>query len=162
MNRFLSIVTWLRAGYPNGVPQNDYLPILALLSRRLTADEIIEVARQLRHLPQPKFIDVGAGSLRITGQLPKPAEIERGAGQTHSAFGWPLDDPRDPEEIGTGGDRITILRALVIPPGPSALSLGGLDGVLDGRDAAMVPVPSSDLRERAADHHPARRRGDRR
>lgn len=40
------------------------------------------------------------------------------------------------------------MRALVIPPGPSALSLlAALDGVLDGRDAAMVPVPSGDLRE---------------
>ena len=101
MNRFLtSIVTWLRAGYPNGVPQNDYLPILALLSRRLTADEIIEVARQLRHLPQPGFIDVGAEILRITDQLPKPAEVERVRAKL-AAFGWPLDDPRDPEEIGT-------------------------------------------------------------
>ena len=54
VNRFLTnIVTWLRSGYPNGVPQNDYLPILALLSRRLTADEIIEIARQLQHLPEP-------------------------------------------------------------------------------------------------------------
>ena len=37
MNRFLSgIVSWLRSGYPNGVPENDYLPILALLARRLS------------------------------------------------------------------------------------------------------------------------------
>ena len=41
MNRFLSaIVSWLRAGYPNGVPPPDYLPVLALLSRRLTPDEV--------------------------------------------------------------------------------------------------------------------------
>lgn len=100
MNRFLtSIVTWLRAGYPNGVPQNDYLPILALLSRRLTADEIIEVARQLRHLPAPGFIDVGAEILRITDQLPKPLEIERVRNKL-VAFGWPLDNPRDAEETG--------------------------------------------------------------
>lgn len=97
VNRFLtSIVTWLRAGYPNGVPQNDYLPILALLSRRLTADEIIDVARQLRHLPEPGFIDVGAEILRLTDQLPKPAEIERVRAKL-AAFGWPLDDPRDTE-----------------------------------------------------------------
>ena len=41
MNRFLtSIVAWLRAGYPDGVPQTDYIPLLALLSRRLTNDEV--------------------------------------------------------------------------------------------------------------------------
>ena len=98
VNRFLnSIVTWVRAGYPNGVPQNDYLPMLALLSRRLTADEIIEVARQLRNLPEPDFIDVGAEILRITDQLPKPSEVDRVRAKL-AAFGWPLDDPRDAEE----------------------------------------------------------------
>ena len=100
MNRFLTnIVSWLRAGYPNGVPQNDYLPILALLSRKLTADEIIEVARQLRHLPQPGFLDVGAEILRITDQLPKPTEVERVRAKL-AAFGWPLDNSRDAEETG--------------------------------------------------------------
>lgn len=100
MNRFLTnIVAWLRAGYPNGVPRNDYLPILALLSRRLTADEIIEVARQLRHLPQPGFIDIGVEILRLTDQLPKPAEVERVRSKL-AAFGWPLDNPRDAEETG--------------------------------------------------------------
>ena len=100
MNRFLTnIVSWLRAGYPNGVPQNDYLPILALFSRKLTADEIIEVARQLRHLPQPGFLDVGAEILRITDQLPKPTEVERVRAKL-AAFGWPLDNSRDAEETG--------------------------------------------------------------
>ncbi len=100
MNRFLtSIVTWLRAGYPNGVPRNDYLPILALLSRRLTADEIIEVARQLRHLPQPGFVDIGVEILRITNELPKPVDVDRVRAKL-AAFGWPLDDPREAEEAG--------------------------------------------------------------
>jgi len=100
VNRFLtSIVTWLRAGYPNGVPQNDYLPILALLSRRLTADEIIEVARQLQHLPMPAFVDIGAEFLRITDQLPDPAEVERVRAKL-AAFGWPLDGRRDAEGVG--------------------------------------------------------------
>jgi hypothetical protein len=100
VNRFLgNIVSWLRAGYPNGVPHNDYLPILALLSRRLTADEIIEVARQLQHLPELGFIDVGAEILRITDQLPQPAEVERVRAKL-AAFGWPLDDARGAEEAG--------------------------------------------------------------
>ena len=103
MNRFLtSIVSWLRAGYPNGVPRNDYLPILALLSRKLTADEIIEVAHQLRHLPKPDFIDVGAEILRITDQLPKPTEVERVRAKL-AAFGWPLDDARDAEGTDAEG-----------------------------------------------------------
>lgn len=95
MNRFLSnVVSWLRAGYPNGVPENDYLPILALLSRRLTADEVVQVARELQHLPDPGYVDVGAEILRITDQLPAPGEIERVRAKL-TAYGWPLDDLRD-------------------------------------------------------------------
>ena len=46
------------------------------------------------------------------------------------------------------GDRIAPLRALVIPPGPSALSLlAAVEGVLSGREGALLPIPSGDLRE---------------
>jgi hypothetical protein len=100
VNRFLgTIVSWLRAGYPNGVPRNDYLPIVALLSRRLTAEEIVEVAGQLQQLPQLGFIDIGAEILRITDQLPQPSEVERVRVKL-AAYGWPLDDVRDNGETG--------------------------------------------------------------
>ncbi len=47
-----------------------------------------------------------------------------------------------------GGGEIATLRALLIPPGPSALALlAALEGVIDGRDAPLIPVPSADLRE---------------
>ena len=69
VNRFLgTIVSWLRAGYPNGVPSNDYLPILALLSRRLSCDEVTEVAKLMDRLPHPGFVDIGVEILRITDQ----------------------------------------------------------------------------------------------
>ena len=49
----LQIVEWLRAGYPEGVPEQDYQPLLALLSKQLTptapADEA-DVERVRRHL----------------------------------------------------------------------------------------------------------------
>ena len=101
MVSFLStIVSWLRAGYPDGVPENDYLPILALLSRKLTADEVIEVARQLKHVPEPEFADIGVEILRITDQLPSPADVERVRDKL-AAYGWPLDDPRDNAEANS-------------------------------------------------------------
>ena len=55
----------------------------------------------------------------------------------------------DQHEAGEEGElRIATLRALLIPPGPSALSLlAALEGVIDGRDAPLVPVPSADPRE---------------
>lgn len=95
VNRFLgNIVSWLRAGYPNGVPSNDYLPILALLSRRLSCDEVAEVARLMDRLPSPGSIDIGVEILRITDQLPAPADVERVRARL-AANGWPLDNPRD-------------------------------------------------------------------
>ena len=78
MSRFLtSIVSWLRAGYPNGVPQNDYLPILALLSRRLASHEVAQVARQFLQSPPPGYVDIGVAILGITDQLPSPVDVER-------------------------------------------------------------------------------------
>lgn len=100
MNRFLNgIVSWLRSGYPNGVPENDYLPILALLARRLSGEEVIQVARQLKHLSQPGFVDIGSEIVRITDQLPAPSDVERVRAKL-AAHGWPLDNPRDDEAAG--------------------------------------------------------------
>ena len=42
------IVAWLREGYPSGVPDHDYVPLLALLERRLTRSEVKRVAKALR------------------------------------------------------------------------------------------------------------------
>jgi hypothetical protein len=39
-----SVVSFLRAGYPEGVPEQDYQPLLALLRRQLTTEEVREVA----------------------------------------------------------------------------------------------------------------------
>lgn len=95
MNRFLrNIVSWLRSGYPDGVPEQDYLPILALLSRGLSKDEVTQIARELKHVPDPGFIDIGAEILRITDWLPAPADIERVRAKL-ATYGWPLDNPRD-------------------------------------------------------------------
>ena len=98
MNRFLNtIVSWLRAGYPDGVPQGDYLPILALLSRRLGSDEVKVVARELMHRPDLDDADIGAQIMKFTDELPAPEDIER-VREKLAAAGWPLDDPRDSED----------------------------------------------------------------
>jgi Protein of unknown function (DUF3349) len=93
MNRFLTrIVTWVRAGYPDGVPQNDYLPILALLSRRLGTDEVAMVAEELMNRPGLDNADIGAEIMRFTDELPAPVDIERVRAKLE-IYGWPLDDP---------------------------------------------------------------------
>jgi Protein of unknown function (DUF3349) len=101
VNKFLtSIVTWLRAGYPEGIPPTDYFPVLALLSRRLSSDEVKAVARELMQR-RPEFDDVDIGVLitRLTDELPSPEDIERVRTRL-AAKGWPLDDARDGEETG--------------------------------------------------------------
>ena len=91
MNRFLtSIVAWLRAGYPEGVPQTDYVPLLALLSRRLTHDEVKAVARELMGRGEFDHIDIGVQIARFTHELPAPEDIER-VRERLAAKGWPLD-----------------------------------------------------------------------
>jgi hypothetical protein len=98
VNRFLdAVVSWLRAGYPDGVPQTDYIPLLALLSRRLTSDEVKAVARDLMRRGDFDHVDIGVMITQFTDELPAPDDIER-VRQRLAAKGWPLDDRR-----GNGG-----------------------------------------------------------
>ena len=74
-------VAFIRAGYPQGVPQSDYRPLLALLRRRLCDDEIAELARELVARGELKLnidiADIGAAITRITDELPSAADLER-------------------------------------------------------------------------------------
>ena len=98
MSRFLNaIVSWLRAGYPEGVPPHDYLPVLALLSRRLTTDEVKAVASELMQRGDFDQVDIGVAITQITDELPSSDDIER-VRKRLAATGWPLDDPRDIED----------------------------------------------------------------
>ena len=45
MTKFIAkIVAWITAGYPEGVPGPDRVPLLALLKRRLTDDEVARLS----------------------------------------------------------------------------------------------------------------------
>ena len=41
------IVGWLRAGYPDGMPERDYIPLMALLGKHLASDEVTLIAGEL-------------------------------------------------------------------------------------------------------------------
>ncbi|EGD55342.1 DUF3349 domain-containing protein [Gordonia neofelifaecis] len=92
---FLSgVVRWLRAGYPEGVPNSDYLPLFALLRRQLTEEEIRQVALELVDTPPTEpisRIDVGVEISKVTQELPREQDIER-VRQTLEAAEWPFDD----------------------------------------------------------------------
>jgi Protein of unknown function (DUF3349) len=74
-------VAFIRAGYPQGVPQSDYRPLLALLRRRLCDDEIAELARELvargELMLNIDIADIGAAITRITDEIPSAADLER-------------------------------------------------------------------------------------
>jgi hypothetical protein len=73
VNRFLRrIVSWLRAGYPQGIPPTDYLPLLALLLRRLTNDEVNTVAKELIDRGEFDTVDIGVAITQITDESPAP------------------------------------------------------------------------------------------
>jgi len=98
VTKFLNaIVTWLRAGYPEGIPPPDYVPLIALLSRRLSNDEVKAVAKELMDRGDFDHIDIGVLIVQTTDELPTPEDVERVRSRL-AAKGWPLDDPRDSEE----------------------------------------------------------------
>ncbi len=42
-----NVLGWLHEGYPEGVPPKDYFPLLALLKRSLTEDEVVKAAQSI-------------------------------------------------------------------------------------------------------------------
>ena len=98
MTKFLAkIVAWITAGYPDGVPGPDRVPLLALLQRRLSDAEVKAVAKDLMVRGEFDEVDIGVLITEMTDELPTPDDIERVRARL-AAKGWPLDDPRDPEE----------------------------------------------------------------
>jgi hypothetical protein len=90
------IVGWLRAGYPEGVPQHDYIPLFALLGSQLTNDEVTLIADELAFSADPE----SAGAIKkaigaITNTTPSDADIARVRSRL-AAGGWPLAKP-DPQ-----------------------------------------------------------------
>ncbi|MFG1935025.1 DUF3349 domain-containing protein [Mycobacterium sp. NPDC048908] len=98
MTKFLArIVAWITAGYPEGVPGPDRVPLFALLKPRLTDDEVKTVATELINRGEFDHVDIGVLITQITDELPAPNDVERVRNRL-AVKGWPLDEPRDDEE----------------------------------------------------------------
>lgn len=89
------MIAWLTEGYPDGIPATDRVPLMALLRRRLTDEELTEVASRLIDDARTGDIDTAdAGTLitRYTDELPSEQDMARLASHL-AARGWPLSDP---------------------------------------------------------------------
>jgi hypothetical protein len=88
------VVRWLRAGYPAGLPEQDFVPLIALLRRRLTDAEVTAVGTRLLaagDLPASR-VDVGTAIARVTSELPSDDDVDR-VRRYLVENGWPEDFP---------------------------------------------------------------------
>jgi hypothetical protein len=92
-----SILNWLRAGYPEGVPGPDRVPLLALLrATPLTEDQIKEVVRDITADGSTALADGEIGEDEIAAFIKDvshhdagPENVQRVAAKL-AAAGWPL------------------------------------------------------------------------
>jgi hypothetical protein len=86
---------WLRAGYPEGIPWNDLPPVLGVLRRSLSDDDIDQIVGELarqclaRHGEPVTADDVRELVSDRLLQAAAPADVERVSARL-AAAGWPL------------------------------------------------------------------------
>ncbi len=100
-----SVLEWLRAGYPGGIPGPDRVPLLALLRNTpLSEEEIREIVRDIlaeeESAPAGHRIDHDEIERFISGHVHHDAGEEnvRRVAATLAAAGWPL------AEVDTSSD----------------------------------------------------------
>ncbi|WP_396925739.1 DUF3349 domain-containing protein [Mycolicibacterium sp.] len=89
-----NVLGWLHKGYPEGVPPTDYYPLLALLKRSLSEDEVVQAAQSI--LRAASFdTPVSEAQIReavreVIAKDPNPEELNQVAARLASV-GWPLE-----------------------------------------------------------------------
>jgi hypothetical protein len=96
MPAFLSsIIGWLRAGYPDGVPDVDYVPLFALLGSQLTESEVTAIGDELATSTAPDSADAIRAAIKtVTHESAKESDIARVKARL-AAGGWPLASPKN-------------------------------------------------------------------
>jgi hypothetical protein len=92
-----NVVGWLHDGYPQGVPPKDYFPLLALLMRSLTEEEVVKAARTIvRRVDADTPVteqQIRDAIHEVIEKEPNPEEMRQVAGRLASV-GWPLENGR--------------------------------------------------------------------
>ena len=87
------IVNWLRAGYPEGVPGTDYIPLFAVLRHQLTDDEVTLIADELAFSADPESAgEIKRAASVITRTEVSDVDVARVRSRL-AAGGWPLAAP---------------------------------------------------------------------
>ncbi|QMU79100.1 DUF3349 domain-containing protein [Streptacidiphilus sp. PB12-B1b] len=88
-----SVIGWLRAGYPEGVPTYDYIPLFALLSRRLSDADVAALAEELASTGDPASAQAVRDAIAgVTNARPLESDVARVSARL-AAGGWPLAGP---------------------------------------------------------------------
>ena len=89
-----NVLGWLHKGYPEGVPPKDYFPLLALLKRSLTEEEVIRAAQWILKSNDSDVVtedEIRKAVEAVIDKQPNPEEIHQVAARLASV-GWPLAD----------------------------------------------------------------------
>ena len=90
------VLGFLRVGYPDGVPYADQVPLLALLRRRLSDDEVVALAEELA-ATGPLTVDgtdIRVAITKLTNEMPSAEDTAR-VKQLLIDAGWPVSEPLD-------------------------------------------------------------------
>jgi hypothetical protein len=90
-------VDWLRAGYPQGVPRQDYVALLGILRRKMTEEEVKKIATGLADQSLLSDDPISAADIEamISDEMLQnatPEDVVRVSARL-AAGGWPLVDP---------------------------------------------------------------------
>lgn len=90
-NIIASVLRWLRAGYPEGVPPKDSFPLIALLRRTLSHDDYEQIVAELAAEEEKKIRvrHIRAAIEQVTFEDPEEDEVRQVAARL-AAGGWPL------------------------------------------------------------------------
>jgi hypothetical protein len=86
---------WLRAGYPQGIPQQDYVVLLGLLRRKLTDAEVHRISSDLAELASSGQEITVADVEQMINEMTLDEASEQDTARVSArlaAGGWPLAD----------------------------------------------------------------------
>ena len=97
-----NVLALLEQSYPQGIPRQDYFPLLALLTRSLSEGEVIAIAQRVLRgsdsgdeSAAASLPEIRAAIHVVTETELTDAEIDRVAARLASV-GWPLAEPARP------------------------------------------------------------------